>query len=204
MPVEDLILSLQSLPPHLIYLAVFSAAFIENLFPPSPSDLLIVFAGSLIGIGSAGFVESLLAATLGSTLGFLVMYKVGAWFGHSIVDRRRIRFLPYDSIQKVDLWFGRYGYWIIVANRFLSGTRAIVAFFAGMSDLRLLPTFLLSLVSALAWNAILVSAGYSLGANWREIGLYLSTYGQIVTAVIVVLILIVVIRVVSAKQASKR
>lgn len=187
----------------MIYLAVFGTAFIENLFPPSPSDLLIVFAGSLIGIGSAGFVETLTAATFGSVLGFLVMYKVGEWFGHSIVDRRRIKFLPYDSIQKVDLWFRRFGYWVIVANRFLSGTRAIVAFFAGMSDLRLLPTFLLSLVSALVWNAILVSAGFGLGSNWREIGLYLSTYGQIVTGIIVVLVLIIVIRVVSTKQGGK-
>lgn len=197
---EDLVLWLQSLDPLLIYIAVFSIAFIENVFPPSPSDLVVVFAGSLIGIGRVGFIETLLITTLGSTAGFVVMYKIGDWFGARIIEGGKIKFLPVEGVRKVESWFARYGYGIIIANRFLAGTRAVVSFFAGMSKLNLTKTTLLSFLSALAWNAILLTGGFFLGENWQEIDFYLSTYSKVVTVIVVVTIIIVVIRIVSLKN----
>lgn len=190
MDMETLIQYMQSVDPVLVYTIVFAIAFIENVFPPSPSDSIIVLGGSLIGLGRVGFAETLLFATAGSTLGFMVMYKVGDWFGDRILERGKIRFIPVSAVEKVEEWFRKYGYWVIIANRFLSGTRAVVSFFAGMSELNLLRTTILCFLSALAWNAILVSAGYALGNNWERIGFYLSTYSQIVTGVIVLLVLI--------------
>lgn len=189
---EELIVRLQSLDPVLIYCAVFGIAFIENIFPPSPSDLVVVFAGSLVGIGTVGFAETLLAATAGSTVGFMTMYKIGDWFGDRILEAGKISFIPVSAVRKVEDWFRRYGYWIIIANRFLAGTRAVVSFFAGVSELNLPRTTLLSFLSALAWNTILVTAGYILGRNWEEIGWYLTTYSQIVTAIIIIVVLVLV------------
>jgi membrane protein DedA with SNARE-associated domain len=180
------------LPPLLVYLVVFGIAFIENLFPPSPSDLVVVFAGSLVALGEVGFPEVLVFATAGSALGFLVMYKVGHWFGVRIIEQGRLSFLPRDGLRKVEEWFGRYGYWVIVGNRFLSGTRAVVSFFAGLSELNLRVTTLLSLVSALVWNAALLGLGGVLGRNWEKVGFYLSTYSQIVTGIIVVIVVVIV------------
>jgi membrane protein DedA with SNARE-associated domain len=190
--VDELITSLQTLPPLVIYSVVFTVALVENVFPPSPSDVLIVCAGSLTGIGHVGFLEILLAATCGSTLGFLLMYGIGIWFGRRILDGGRLKFLPREAIRKVETWFVRYGYWIIVGNRFLAGTRAVVAFFAGVSELHLPKTFLLSFVSALLWNTILISSGYALGNNWQQIGSYLASYGQIVTGAIALIVLLIV------------
>ncbi len=201
---EEFILSLQSLDPFLIYIAVFSIAFIENIFPPSPSDIVIVFAGSLVAIGRVGLLESFLAATIGSTLGFVVMYKIGHWFGGHILEQGRIKFIPVEAVRKVEAWFQKYGFWIIVANRFLAGTRAVVSFFAGMSELNLFKTALLSFLSALVWNSILISGGYALGHNWQKIGLYLSTYSQIVTATLVVVLLIWIIYSVYNKNNEKK
>ncbi len=180
---DGLIQYIQSLDPWLVYAVVFGIAFIENIFPPSPSDIVVVFGGSLVGIGRVGFVETVIATTVGSTLGFLVMYKIGDWFGASILERGRIPYIPIDGVRKVDAWFRRYGYWIIVGNRFLAGTRAVVSFFAGMARLRLLTTTILCALSALAWNILLVAGGYILGHNWQRIGFYLSTYSQIVTGI---------------------
>jgi len=198
--VEDFILSLQTLDPLTICLVVFAVALVENLFPPSPSDIVVVFAGSLVGLGIVGFAAVLVSATAGGTVGFAAMYMIGRWFGRSILDRGKMRFLPKEGIEKVERWFVRYGYWLIVANRFLAGTRAVVSFFAGMSGLDLGRTTLLSLVSSLAWNAVLVSAGYALGRNWSRIGFYLTTYSQIVTGLIVLVALIILIR--YARQRS--
>ena len=196
---ESFVHYLLTLDPFLIYVAVFAVAFIENVFPPFPSDVVVVFAGSLIGIGRVQYVETLLLATAGSTIGFVVTYKIGDWFGVHILEQGKIKFIPVDAVMKVEAWFKQYGYWIIIANRFLAGTRAVVSFFAGMSELNLLKTTVLSFISALAWNAILVTAGWYLGRHWRDIGFYLKAYSEVVTAVLVVAAIIVAIRYFSRK-----
>lgn len=201
---HEFISSLQSLDPILIYSAVFAIAFIENIFPPFPSDVVVVFAGSLIGIGLVSFLPVLLIATVGSTLGFVAMYKIGEWFGDRILEQGKIKFIPIEAVRKVEAWFNTYGYWIIIANRFLAGTRAVVSFFAGLSELNLSRTMLLSFVSALVWNAILVQAGSYLGKNWEQIGFYLSTYSQIVTGVLIVAVLIIVAKFVFTGKGTSR
>jgi membrane protein DedA with SNARE-associated domain len=192
--VEDLLHTLQAVHPAVVLGLVFAIAFIENIFPPSPSDLLIVFGGSLVGIGRIGFIEVLASATAGSTLGFLAMYVIGKTFGRRIIERGKIRFIPLESIHTVEQWFRQYGYWIIVANRFLSGTRAVISFFAGLSEMRPVRTTLLCAVSALTWNAILVTGGYYLGSNWQRIGFYLNMYSEIVTAIVVAVAILFTVR----------
>ncbi|HUI64169.1 MAG TPA: DedA family protein [Bacteroidota bacterium] len=185
---------LQHLSPALICLVTFSFAFVENVFPPTPSDLAIVFAGSLIAIGNVSFAAVLLSSTSGSVLGFIAMYKIGEWFGERILAQGRITFIPQESVRKVDAWFRQYGYRVIIANRFLAGTRAVVSFFAGMAELHLTRTTMLCALSALAWNSVLLVAGYSLGNNWQRIGFYLSAYSQGVTAVVVIAAIILIAR----------
>lgn len=197
---EQIFTFIQTVDPLVVLLAVFAVAFVENLFPPSPSDLLVVAAGSVVGLGRLGFAETVLAAAAGSTVGFVTMYKIGDWFGDRILEQGKIKFIPLETVRKVERWFQRYGYWVVVANRFLAGTRAVVSFFAGMSELNLPRTTLLSFVSALAWNSVLVGAGYLLGKNWEKIGFYLSTYSQIVTAAIIVLVIVLIVKYFSKKN----
>ncbi|HEY6951552.1 MAG TPA: DedA family protein, partial [Bacteroidota bacterium] len=114
-----------------IYLFVCLVAYVENIFPPFPSDVAVVAVGSLTGLGTVNFPLTLLCCTAGSTLGFISMFKVGDWFGQKILERGKMRFIPLDQVHKVEGWFHKYGYWVVVGNRFLSGTRAVVSFFAG-------------------------------------------------------------------------
>jgi membrane protein DedA with SNARE-associated domain len=185
---ESLINDVQSLDPLLIYLLLFAMAFLENLFPPSPSDMMIVLGGALAGLGRIGFAEALLCATAGSVSGFFLMYKIGDWFGDHILERGKIKFIKVEAVHKVEGWFREHGYWVIVVNRFLTGTRAVVSFFAGMSEMKLWLTIGLCAVSALIWNAILVTGGFLLGQNWDQIGYYLSTYSRIVTGIVVLVV----------------
>lgn len=191
---ESFVTTLQSLDPALVYLSLFAFALIENLFPPSPSDMAIVFGGALVGIGHVSFAGVLLSATAGSALGFLIMYMIGKWFGRHILEQKKLRFLPLDAVRRVEEWFRKYGYWVVVGNRFLTGTRAVVSFFVGMSELDPVKTVVLSFVSALVWNAILVSAGYGLGSNWERIGFYISTYSQVVTGLILLAVMVFGVR----------
>lgn len=197
---ESIINTLLSLDPLLILFLVFAIAFIENLFPPAPSDVMIVLGGALVGFGRIGFVETLLLATAGSITGFMVMYKIGEWFGDHILERGKISFIKVSTLHKVEEWFRKHGYWVIVANRFLAGTRAVVSFFAGMSEMKFPITLALCAVSALAWNAILVGGGYVLGSNWQNIEVYLSTYSQIVTGIVILVALALTVRYLSRKK----
>lgn len=173
-----------------IYGAVFFIAYIENIFPPFPSDVIVVFCGSLVAIGQGNVFTTLFLSTLGSTLGFMSMYWIGDKFGDNILEKQKIPFIPLETVNKVEKWFQQYGYWVIIVNRFMAGTRAVVSFFAGMSEMNLYRTTLLSAISALAWYSILVYAGYILGDKWREIGNYLTTYSTVVTIVIAGLIVL--------------
>jgi membrane protein DedA with SNARE-associated domain len=192
--VEKTILWLQQLSPFGVLLAIFLIAYIENIFPPSPSDVLLVFAGTLIGIGTVSFGSALITASLGSTLGFMTAYAAGRYFEKEVIEGKFSRFLPVDTVAKVEALFRKYGYGVIIANRFLAGTRAIVSFFAGMSRMNFVPTTLLCALSATVWNVLLLWLGKSLGGNWREAGNYLATYSTVVTMILVAIAVLFLVR----------
>ncbi|MEK6650331.1 MAG: DedA family protein, partial [Bacteroidota bacterium] len=127
--------------------------------------------------------------TCGSTAGFMAMYGIGHWIGGHLLETGKIPFLPPDQVRKVEGWFQRYGYGVVVANRFLAGTRAVVSFFAGVSKLPIAICVGLSFASAAVWNFILVEAGSALGSNWERIILYLDAYGKTVTTLVIVAVL---------------
>jgi membrane protein DedA with SNARE-associated domain len=180
---EQAISWLQTLPPVGVLALMFLIAYIENIFPPSPSDAALVFSGTLIGIGVIGFAPALAVATLGSVLGFMTAYVLGRYFEQHFVSGRGRRFLPVNAVHQVERLFNRFGYGVIVANRFLAGTRAFVSFFAGMSKMNLLATTLLSAVSAAVWNSILLYLGMVFADNWRVAAQYLTLYGKVATVV---------------------
>lgn len=191
---EQFIHSLAELDPLWIYLIIFLIAYIENIFPPLPSDVVVVFGGSLVAIGKGSFPVALLSAAMGSTLGFLTMFLIGRWFGKRIIESGKLPFISLDALHKAEQWFARYGYGLVIANRFLAGTRAVISFFAGISNLKTGKTLILCFVSTLVWNGILVYAGSVLGNNWEIVGFYLSTYSQIVTAIIIIVVVFLVLR----------
>jgi membrane protein DedA with SNARE-associated domain len=199
---DAIIQFLRELDPMWLYIVAFSVAYIENIFPPFPSDVIVAFIGSLIGMGTISLYPAIFLTTLGSTAGFVTMYFIGSWFGHRILEQNKIKFIPIESVVKVEIWFRRYGWGLIVANRFLSGTRAVVSFFAGLSELSLPLTTLLSFVSALVWNSILIYGGSKLGNNWTVISEYAAQYSRIVTIALVVVVLFFVVRYIRKRKSN--
>ena len=193
---------LNTIDQLVVYGLMFGLALVENIFPPSPSDMMIIAAGSLVGLGRLDFFAALLCATAGSTLGFMIMYKIGDWFGDHILEQGKLKFIPIEAVHRVEKWFERYGYAVIVVNRFLTGTRAVVSFFAGMSELKLTTTTVLCAVSALVWNAVLIGIGYYLGHNWDRIDLLLHTYSQAVAAIAIIIVILLVARYVIGRRKT--
>jgi membrane protein DedA with SNARE-associated domain len=199
---EDILSQLSTFSPIWIYLTLFFFAFIENIFPPSPSDVVIVIGGSLIGTGDLNFILTLIIATIGSITGFMVMFYIGSTVDKKVIHSGRFKYIPINSIDKVETWFRKYGYYVIVANRFMPGTRAVISFFAGISNLDPKRTFTLCFVSALLWNIIMLYLGFVFGDNVAKVDEYLTTYSNIVIVVTVVVILFFIIRLFFRKRKS--
>lgn len=187
---ETIIDYLSFVPWYWVLIIAFLTTFTENLFPPAPGDSILVFMGTLIGIKSGSFVEILLVASMGSTAGFAVMFILGKKFDHVIMDSNKFKFISRNAIKKVETWFAKYGYGMIIANRFLSGTRAVISFFAGMANLNFTKTIILSALSSLIWNSILLGFGNAFGDNWQLIDKYLSLYGKIIFPVVILIVVL--------------
>jgi membrane protein DedA with SNARE-associated domain len=200
---EQIISYIGTLDPTLIYLVLFFFAFIENIFPPSPSDFVVLFVATLIAKSTLGFIPILLITSIGSGVGFIVMYLIGEFFGEKILRKGRFKFIKEESLNKADLFFHKYGYNIILINRFLPGTRAVVSFFCGVHRLKPARTFVYAAVSSFFWNALLIFLGIKLGENLELVDYYLSQYSHIILILTALILTFVLIKFWMKKKKSK-
>lgn len=188
-----------------VYAAFFAIAYLENVIPPIPGDLLIVFSGYLVAEGLVSFTILLLLTTIASVIGFMTMYWVGYKWGAGVNYENQnhffLRFVKYKTFRRSKFWMNRYGQWVVMANRFLAGTRSIISIMAGIMHLKISHTILNSLISSILWNALLITVGIYIKDNWLKIGNYLSRYGEIV---LIILILVLVIWIFSRYKASMK
>jgi len=185
---EQIISYISNLDPAIIYLVLFFFSFIENIFPPSPSDVVVVIGSTLIAHSAMGFIPILLVTSFASALGFIVMYLIGEFSGEKIIRKGKLKFLKQEYLEKADLWFHKYGYNLILINRFMPGTRAVISFFCGVHRLKPIRSFIYAAVSSFFWNIILISLGIALGNNVHLIDKYLSTYSNIILVISILVV----------------
>ena len=200
---EDILNNISSFTPFWIYVTLFLFAFVENVFPPSPSDLIVVIGGSLVSTGVISFIPALLLTTIGSVVGFMILFYFGSTVDRKVVHSGKYKYIPVDAIEKVELWFKKYGYYVIIANRFMPGTRSVISFFAGMSMMNAKKTILLAAISAFVWNAIIIYLGYFFGSNVSVVDKYLSTYSNIAIAITVIVVIILVMKFYLSRKKNK-
>jgi membrane protein DedA with SNARE-associated domain len=159
----------------------------ENLFPPIPSEVILPLAGFFVWRGDLGFVSVLGAATLGSLLGALVLYALGRWGGRALILRySRLLRVTEAELDRADDWFDRYGEAVVLVGRMVPLVRSVVSIPAGLSEMPLGRFALLTTLGSSVWNALLVSAGWTLGENWERVSRFV---GSISNAVLVILLL---------------
>jgi membrane protein DedA with SNARE-associated domain len=159
----------------------------ENLFPPIPSEVILPLAGFFVWRGDLGFVSVLGAATLGSLLGALVLYALGRWGGRALILRySRLLRVTEAELDRADDWFDRYGEAVVLVGRMVPLVRSVVSIPAGLSEMSLGRFALLTTLGSSVWNALLISAGWTLGENWERVSRFV---GSISNAVLVILLL---------------
>lgn len=184
---------MESLSPISIYLIFAVVAYTENVLPPVPGDVLVVFGGYLAAEQMVAFVPVLLITTVASVFGFMTMYAFGAYFGEMIETYRNrfwlMRFIDVKYYDRGKLWMNNWGQLVILLNRFLAGTRSVISIIAGVTHTKIYSTILSSVISSLIWNTVLLTFGWIVHENWLIIGHYLNIYGWfILTGIIVAII----------------
>ena len=106
---ETIIFYLHSVDLFWIYVILIVFSFTENIFPPSPSDVIVIVGASLIGSTTMSFVPIVLITAVASSLGFMVMYLVGKYLGEHVLRTGKIKFISPDTIKKSEHWFAHYG-----------------------------------------------------------------------------------------------
>lgn len=191
---KDLIQWINMLPPVSIYGVFFLVAYIENIIPPIPGDVLVAFGGYLAAEQVIDVTPVLLITTIASVFGFMTMYWLGRHWGTKIQEQGdrfwMMRFISLRYIDKVRRWMQRWGQGVVLANRFLAGTRSVISLTSGISHTKITPTIISSTISSILWNSILLGSGWIVHQNWQVIGKYLSIYSRIILAAIVLFILV--------------
>ena len=180
--IDQAVVSVGDWPPTLVYLGIAVSAFLENVLPPVPGDLVVVLSAYLAGRGVLNWLPVYVATCLGGTTGFLFMYYLGRRHGRAFLKKRPGGFLLFSPqrLAQAEAWVNRRGAWLVLANRFLSGIRSVIALAAGMGGLRWQPVALLGGISMLVWNGGLLYLGLEVGQNWEQVTEWLSRYNRIV------------------------
>jgi membrane protein DedA with SNARE-associated domain len=176
-----------SLSPAWFYFALFTCAYIENVFPPIPGDTVTVFGAYIVARSQQKVLGVFVATTLGSMAGFMTYYAVGRLVPLRYFTEGKVWFLPAASVRKAGDWFQRFGYWLILGNRFLSGIRSVISIVAGVYRLPWPRVLVLATIGCAVWNALLIWTGYFLGANWRVVEELLREYTRFVLILLVLL-----------------
>lgn len=185
--IESMIIGIGDWPPTLAYAVLAASAFLENVLPPVPGDLVVVLSAYLAGRGILDWLPVYLSTCLGGTAGFLVMFHLGRTRGRSFLRYHRgvSRVFSPQRLEHAEGWLARYGFWLILGNRFLSGIRSVIALAAGIFGMGWWPLASLGLLSMLMWNGGLLYAGMQVGQNWGQVTEWLGRYNQVTGGLLV-------------------
>jgi len=148
---------------------------LENIFPPIPSELILLLAGFNVSEGRFGLVGAVLAATVGSVVGAYFLYAVG----RLVQDERLERFLAgagrFVGLKRADvhkgfLWFERHGTAVVLFGRLIPVVRSVVSIPAGSDKMPIGRFTLLTATGSLLWNTVWVAVGWGLGDQWEKAG----------------------------------
>ncbi|MGE2729372.1 DedA family protein [Mycolicibacterium vaccae] len=166
------------------------AIFLENVFPPLPSEVILPMAGFAAQLGVFSVWGAILWTTLGSVLGAWLIYLLGARLGH---DRMcalatKLPLIDTEDIDKASDWFARHGTKGVFFGRMLPFFRSFISVPAGVERMNFGVFTLLTTLGSLIWNSVFVGLGYALGVNWHYVEPYSAIFQYVVFAIVGVLV----------------
>jgi membrane protein DedA with SNARE-associated domain len=188
------------------YIGIFILMFLENVFPPIPSEVIMGLGGVAVAQGRFDFWTLVGVAVAGTTLGNWVWYGVGRWVGYErlkpLIDRYgRWLTLDWDEVERLHDFFLKYGSGIVFFCRFLPIARTMISLPAGMVGMHQLKFLVWTAAGSTIWITALAGAGSWFGKQFAEVDKFI---GPLAVVAIGTLVLVYIYRVVTWKpRASK-
>ena len=175
---------------------------LENLFPPIPSELVLPLAGFLAGQGRMQVGLVIVAATVGSVVGALLLYWAGVALG-----RRRLRHIvdvmplvDVDDLERAESWFSHHGGRAVLIGRLIPVVRSLISVPAGLERMPLPVFTLYTALGSTVYNSVLVLAGYLLGSRWQNVERYSSAINYVIYAAMAGALALFVVRRLRARR----
>lgn len=179
------------------YIGISLLIAIENIFPPIPSEVILTFGGFMTTYTALNVWGVIVAATIGSLIGAIVLYGVGSILSPqrlgSMLEGRIGQLLHFKSedVYKACDWFNHKGKSTVLFCRCVPVLRSLISIPAGMSKMKLGYFFLMTAIGSLLWNIVLVFLGVTAGASWKVIVAGSDVYTKITVIVLGVIFLTV-------------
>ncbi|MFI7106671.1 DedA family protein [Nonomuraea sp. NPDC050227] len=170
------------------------AIMLENLFPPLPSEVILPLSGFTASRGELDLLDVLVCTTLGSVVGALALYGVGALLGRerTLAIAAKLPLVKVTDIEKTEAWFLRHGRKTVFFGRMIPIFRSLISVPAGVERMPLVTFTLLTTAGSAIWNTIFVLAGYFLGENWSLVEAYVGIGTYVVIGLVALAIAVFV------------
>lgn len=176
------------------YFGIVLLMFLENVFPPIPSEYIMPLAGFMVMQDKFSLPGIIIAGTLGAVLGALPLYLMGKRLGEERLKdfaERHGRWLTLspEDVERANHWFDKYGGTAVLLCRLVPGIRSLISIPAGINRMNMFSFLFFTTVGSAVWTSILAYAGYFLGSNFREVEEYFDPISLIVFGSIIILYL---------------
>jgi membrane protein DedA with SNARE-associated domain len=171
------------------------AIALENLFPPLPSEVFLPLAGFAASRGELSLVAAIIWTTIGSVVGALALYGIGAALGRDrlCAIAARMPLVDVGDIHKAEAWFARHGAKAVFFGRMVPLVRSMISVPAGVERMNIGLFLALTAAGSLIWNSVFVVAGYQLGENWHIVESYAGILSKVVVVAIAIAVVVFVI-----------
>lgn len=171
------------------YAGIALMMFLENVFPPIPSWLVMPLAGFEASSGRFSPALVAIAGTLGSTLGALFWYGIGRWVGverlrHFAARHGHWLTLTPAQIDRADRWFDRHGAPAVMIARMVPVVRIFISVPAGVFAMNLRQFVLFTAAGDLVWNSAMTAAGYLLRSQYERVAGYLNPVSTVILTIV--------------------
>ena len=185
---------------------VFLLIFLENLFPPIPSEVVLPLAGVTSAGPDSSYWAMLLASVAGSVVGACLLYGLGRLLGPQRLRRIVIR-LPLVHVGDYDKsveFMDRHGCKAIFFGRFVPGIRSLISIPAGLYAMPIGMFTLLTAAGSAIWNSVFVTIGYYMGSNWTVIEPYTDIFSDVVYVAVALVVAVFVVRLILRERRRRR
>lgn len=172
-----------------VYLIIFTACFIENIFPPFPGDTFIIVGGILVGLGRLELWIIAPLVIIGGMSSVMVLYYLGHRYGREFFLRKNYRIFSVNDITRSERQLSKRGWALLIISRFLIGIRAAIAVVSGIARYNPLKMFLFSTMSYVLFTGLVMYLSISLVENIEGIDYYLDAYKMVVWPIVTIIVL---------------